>query len=137
MDKVKKIWDRYRDVLLYLIFGALTTLVNYLIYFPLYRCCALPASVSNVVAWAGAVVFAFLTNKPFVFGSHDWSKKVVLPELGKFVGSRVFSGLAETAFLALTVDVLKWHGLVMKVIVSIAVIILNYIASRWFVFKRK
>lgn len=137
MDLIKRIWNRYRDILLYLVFGGLTTLVNYLIYFPLYRYCALPASISNMIAWAGAVFFAFLTNKPFVFGSHDWSKSVVLPELGKFVGSRVFSGLAETGFLALTVDLLKWHGLAMKVIASIAVIILNYIASRWFVFKKK
>lgn len=137
MDKIKQIWNRHRDILLYLFFGGLTTLVNYLIYFPLYHGCDLPASISNIVAWIGAVVFAFLTNKPFVFGSHDWSKEVVFPELGKFVGSRVFSGLAETGFIALTVDFLKWHGLAMKLIASIAVIILNYIASRWFVFKKK
>ena len=137
MDKLKMIWNRYRDILLYLFFGALTTLVNYLIYFPLYHLCVLPASVSNILAWIGAVVFAFLTNKPFVFKSHDWSKNTVLSELGKFVGSRIFSGLVETGWIAITVDLLKWNGLVMKVIASIVVIVLNYIASRWFVFKKK
>lgn len=137
MDIVKRIWNRYRDVLLYLIFGGLTTLVNYLIYFPLHHFCALSAALSNIVAWIGAVVFAFLTNKPFVFQSHDWSRAVVLPELGKFIGSRVFSGLLETGYIALTVDVLKWHSLAMKLIASVAVIIINYVASRWLVFKNK
>ena len=137
MDKMKVLWNRHRDILLYLFFGGLTTLVNYLIYFPLYYYCKLPASVSNALAWIGAVIFAFLTNKPFVFGSHNWSKEVVLQEAGKFVGSRVISGLVETGFIALTVDYLKWHGLTMKVVASIGVIILNYIASRWFVFKKK
>jgi putative flippase GtrA len=137
LDKLKQIWNRYRDVLLYLIFGGLTTLVNYLIYFPLHRYCAFSATISNVFAWIGAVIFAFLTNKPFVFESHDWSKEVVLPELGKFVGSRLFSGLLETGFIALTVDLLKWHSLAMKVISSIAVIVMNYVASRWLIFKKK
>ena len=137
MDKLKKTWNKYRDVLLYLIFGGLTTLVNYLVYFPLHHYCAFSATISNVFAWIGAVIFAFLTNKPFVFESHDWSKAVVLPELGKFVGSRLFSGLLETGFIALTVDLLKWHSLVMKVIASIAVIVMNYVASRWLIFKKK
>lgn len=137
MNWLKQIWNRYRDVLLYLIFGGLTTLVNYLIYFPLHHYCSFPASVSNILAWVGAVIFAFLTNKPFVFQSLDWSKNVVLPELGKFVGSRVVSGLLETGFIALTVDMLKWHSLAMKLIASIAVIVINYVASRWLIFKKK
>lgn len=137
MDKLKQTWSRYRDVLLYLLFGGLTTLVNYLIYFPLYQYCAMSATLSNILAWVGAVIFAFLTNKPFVFQSHDWSKKVVLPELGKFVGSRVFSGLVETGFIGLTVDALKWHSLGMKISASVLVIILNYLASRWLVFSKE
>lgn len=137
MDKLKHIWNRYRGILLYLFFGGLTTLVNYVIYFPLYYFCDMPASVINILAWTCAVIFAFFTNKPFVFESHDWSAEVVFPELGKFVGSRVFSGLAETGLIALTVDLLKWSGTAMKIAASILVIILNYIASRWFVFHKK
>ncbi len=137
MDNIKCIWNRYRDVLLYLIFGGLTTLVNYLIYFHLHHYCFLSATLSNIFAWMGAVAFAFLTNKPFVFQSHDWSRTVVLPELGKFIGSRVFSGLLETGFIALTVDLLNWHSLAMKLIASVAVIIINYVASRWLIFKKR
>ena len=77
---------KHADVLSYLIFGALTTAVNYLIYLPCYNLLGWSAGFSNIIAWIGAVAFAFLTNKPFVFKSHDWSWNVVWPELTKFVG---------------------------------------------------
>jgi putative flippase GtrA len=95
------------------------------------------ASVSSAIAWGVAVVFAFLTNKPFVFQSYDWSGATVLPEFSKFVGSRVFSGLFEIAWIALTVDFLKWNSIAMKLLASVAVIVINYVASRWLVFKKK
>ena len=137
MDKLKSIMIKYWDVLMYLLFGGLTTLVSFLVYALFYNVFEYSATVSNVVSWVIAVAFAYLTNKPFVFKSYDWSLKIVCPELGKFVGCRIGSGIFETAFLALTVDVLNWNGLVMKVVASIVVVILNYIASKLFVFKTK
>ena len=92
MERIRQFMERYKDILIYLVFGVLTTLVNYLVYLPCYNLLGVSASVSNVIAWAVAVVFAYLTNKPFVFRSHDWSLKVVLPELGKFLACRVGSG---------------------------------------------
>lgn len=92
------------EALSYLIFGGLTTVVNYLVYLPCYNLLGLSAGVSNVIAWVVAVAFAFLTNKPFVFRSHDWSARVVWPELTKFVGCRLGSGALETVILLITVD---------------------------------
>lgn len=135
MNKLLNLINKHRDILAYLFFGALTTLVNFLVYAPLYHWAYWSAALSNAAAWIAAVVFAYLTNKPFVFKSYDWSVKTVLPELGKFVGCRIFSGLLETGILALTVDVLAWDGLVMKIIASILVVIFNYIASRLVVFR--
>ena len=126
---------RHYDVLAYLFFGVLTTVVNYLAYIPCYNWLELSASVSNIIAWAVAVAFAFLTNKPFVFKSHDWSSKVLLPELGKFLGCRIGSGILETALLLLTVDWLAWNGNWMKLIASVFVVIVNYIGSKLFVFQ--
>lgn len=130
---VKAHWD----ILSYLFFGVLTTLVNYAVYLPLYNYAGLSAAASNVIAWVAAVAFAFLTNKPFVFGSHDWSLQVVLPELGKFLGCRIGSGLAETAILFLTVDLLAWNGNFWKLLTSVLVVILNYVGSKLLVFKKK
>ena len=106
-------------------------------YFTLYRWEHFSATISNIVAWVCAVVFAFVTNKPFVFQSQDWSRSVLMPEFAKFVGSRIFSGLFETGMLALTVDIFHFHDLAMKLIASVIVIVLNYVASRLLVFRTK
>ena len=136
MDKIRVLIQKYYDVLAYLFFGVLTTAVNYLVYLPCYNMLQLSASVSNVIAWVFAVVFAYLTNKPFVFKSHDWSAKTIIPEFGKFVGSRFVSGALETAMIFVTVDFLRWDGNLMKLITSVLVVILNYIASKLLVFKK-
>ena len=137
LQKIRAIIEKHWDILSYLFFGALTTLVNYLVYFPCYNFLHLSTVASNVIAWVVAVAFAYLTNKPFVFKSHDWSLKTVAPELAKFVGCRVGSGLLETALLFLTVDLLRWNGNLMKIILSVMVVILNYVGSKLLVFRKK
>lgn len=137
IEKIKKLILRYYDVLAYLFFGVLTTLVNYAVYLPCYNLLHWTASVSNVVAWVAAVAFAYLTNKPFVFKSHDWSFSVVWPELTKFVGCRIGSGLLETGIIFVFVDWLQFDGNIFKLITSVLVVILNYFASKLLVFRKK
>ena len=136
VNKIFALIQKHRDILLYLIFGVLTTLVNYAVYLPLYNFAGVSAALSNALAWVAAVAFAFLTNKPFVFGSHDWRPKTLLPELGKFLGCRVGTGLLETAILFLTVDLLHWNGNFWKLATNVLVIIGNYVASKLLVFKK-
>lgn len=131
------LWKRYSDALPYLVFGVLTTLVNYAIYLPVYNLLGLGAALSNGVAWAISVAFAFLTNKPFVFHSHDWSRSVVLPELGKFVSCRLASGAMETGIMFLAVDLLGYNGNIWKLATSVLVVILNYFGSKLLVFRKK
>lgn len=137
IQKVKELIAKYWEVLIYLVFGVLTTVVNYIIYLPVYNILGLSAALSNAIAWVGAVAFAYLTNKPFVFKSHDWSMKTVIPELSKFVGCRVASGAAETVILLVTVDLLHWNGNIWKLLTSVIVVVLNYIGSKLFVFRNK
>lgn len=127
---------RHYDILAYLFFGGLTTAVNYLVYLPCFNLLHLSGAVSNAIAWVAAVAFAFLTNKPFVFKSHDWSLKVVLPELGKFLGCRIGSGVLETAIIFAFVDMLHWDGNLMKLATSVLVVVLNYFGSKFLVFKK-
>ena len=133
---MRKLFQKYADVLAYLVFGVLTTAVNYIIYLPCYNWLGWSAGLSNVLAWVGSVAFAFLTNKPFVFKSHDWSWKTLWPELTKFVGCRLGSGALETVILLLTVDFLGWNGNWMKLITAVLVSVLNYIGSKFLVFKK-
>lgn len=134
---LKRLILKYWNVLSYLFFGGLTTVVNYVVYLPCFNLLGLSAAVSNVIAWAAAVLFAFLTNKPFVFKSHDWSAKTVWSEFTKFVGCRVGSGVLETAIIFVTVDLLCWNGNWMKLATSVLVVILNYFASKLLVFRKK
>lgn len=136
LSKIRALVSKYWDIFSYLFFGVLTTVVNYVVYLPLHNLLELPASVSNAAAWVVAVAFAYLTNKPFVFRSHDWSRQVVLPELAKFVGCRVGSGLAETLILMVAVDLLHWDGNIWKLITSVLVVVLNYVGSKLLVFRK-
>lgn len=136
-NKIKDFITKHWDILSYLMFGVLTTVVNYMVYLPCYNWLGLSATVSNMIAWAASVAFAFLTNKPFVFKSHDWSAKTVWPELTKFVGTRLGSGILETAVIFATVDLLNWNGNIMKLAVSVFVVIINYVGSKLLVFRKK
>lgn len=136
-DKMKTLIQKHWEIIIYLIFGGLTTLVDFLVYWPLFHWLQWSATASNAVAWLAAVAFAFVTNKPFVFKSNDWRPVTLFPEMGKFIGCRLASFVFAEIFLAITVDMLGWHGLLMKVLVSVAVIILNYIGSKLLVFRQK
>ena len=129
-------FTKYKDILIYLVLGAFTTFVNFLVYFPLLNYCSVSAAVANVLAWVAAVLFAFVTNKPFVFKSKDWSIPTLLPEFTKFIGCRLGSGIIETLFIMVTVDVLTWNGNVIKILISVFVVIANYLASKYFVFRK-
>ena len=135
MQGIKQFFSKHREIISYIFFGGLTTLVNYIVYLPCYNLLDLSGALSNAIAWVAAVAFAYVTNKPFVFKSNDWSAKVVVPELTKFVVCRIGSGFAETAIIFLTVDLLNINGNIMKLITSILVVILNYIASKLVVFR--
>lgn len=136
MNHLRDVWGKYRDLAIYLIFGVLTTIVNYLVYFPCYNIWKLDSSVSNAIAWVVSVAFAFVTNKPFVFNSRDWSRSVVLPELTKFLSCRIGSGIAETLLLLLTVDLLHWNGNLWKIVTGVLVVVVNYVGSKLFVFRK-
>ena len=83
MKRILELLKKHEEIISYLFFGGLTTVVNYLVYLPCYNLLGISGAVSNVIAWIAAVAFAYLTNKPFVFKSHNWSAKTVLPELTK------------------------------------------------------
>lgn len=142
LERTKAFIKKHREIIVYLLIGALTTVVNFAIYLPLLWWAKLPASVSNAIAWVIVILFAYVTNKLFVFNSKDWSAKIALPEFLKFVGCRVVSGIFETVFLALTIDLpqlgdLKWYSLIMKLLACIGVVILNYVGSKLLVFRKK
>ena len=136
-QKLRALLCRSRELIAYLLFGFLTTVVNYLVYYPCYNLLNLGAGSSNVIAWLVSVCVAFVTNKAFVFKSDEWSGVTVWKEALSFVGGRAASGVIETAALVILVDNLGWNGNLMKVLLSVIVLICNYVISKWLVFRKK
>ena len=136
IQKIRILLEKYREIISYLFFGVLTTLVNFVVYLPVYNILGMSASVSNMIAWVAAVVFAYFVNKIFVFRSLDWSRKTVIPELTKFVTARVLSGVLETGILLVTVDILGWNGNIWKFVTQVLVVISNYVFSKLIVFRK-
>lgn len=127
---MQSLWKRYGHLLSYLFFGVLTTAVNWAVFYPLHNAADMNATLAKAIAWLAAVIFAFLTNKPFVYHSRDWSAKVAVPEFFEFVGCRLFSGLLEIGFIFVTVDLLHWNGNIMNLVVAFFVVVINYIGGK-------
>ena len=129
-------YNKYKEGLLYLFFGGCTTLIN-IISFIILRQFKLSVDVSNIIAWLIAVIFAFITNKLFVFDSKNTDRKTVMKETISFLIARVISLGIDTGLLHLMIDFMKIHEVIAKVISNIVVIIVNYIFSKLFIFKKE
>ena len=143
MNKIKDWAISHKDIVLYLIFGGLTTFVNFIIYTIGVKVLSAPITVSNIVAWFVAVIFAYITNKIFVFESKTTNAKELLREIALFLSARITSGLFEIVgvpflvWIGLNQTIFGIEGMVAKVLVSVIVIVLNYVFSKIFIFKKK
>lgn len=134
---MKKLWNlflKYREAITYLFFGGLTTVINIAVY---YICAAIGMStaIANAIAWILSVLFAYITNRIWVFRSHS-SGKALMKEFGSFVACRVATGVLDEIIMIVGVDVLGIWGLGVKVFANILVIILNYVFSKLLIFRR-
>ena len=129
-------YRKHQEVLSYFIFGIFTTLVNWLVFFCLFCFVGVNYVVSNVIAWKVAIIFAYVTNKIFVFKSKKNDFLSVLYEFSLFVGCRVFSGGVDILILVLFVELLLMPEWLAKLITNVFIIIINYIFSKILVFKK-
>ena len=134
---MKDLYLRYKDMFLYLFFGICTTAVNILIYYICAHWLNFSTIVSTAVAWVLAVVFAFVTNKLFVFESRSWNRKVLAKEVPSFFLCRAATGGLDIAIMYVGVDRMRLFDVGVKVISNVIVIILNYMASKWMIFKKR
>ena len=136
---LKKLADWYRnhqEGMRYLIFGALTTLVNIVAYAVFYYIFHISNGVSNVIAWIIGATFAYITNKFYVFNSKVNTKTELLKEIVYFYGCRLITLAIDEGIMIVAVDKLGWNALLMKIIANIIVIILNFIFSKILIFKK-
>lgn len=135
---------RYKQVLLYLFFGALTTAVDWAISFVLYAFWSSAIEqtpwiihAADVIAWTGAVLFAFFTNRGLVFESSRRGFLPVCAELGMFAAGRVATLLMQEAIVAVMFTWLGINKYVVKIIAAVVVVITNYFISKFIVFRKK
>ena len=121
-----------KELFFYIIFGILTTLVNILVYIFFTRVFSLNYIVSNVLAWFFSVLFAYVTNRIWVFESDNIN---ILKDIILFFSGRLFSVIVDTALMFLFIDLLLVSDSISKIVIQIIVVILNYIISKFIVFK--
>ena len=123
-------------VVMYLVFGVLTTLVDWVAY-RILRLSGLGYMFSNVAAWGAAVIFAFVTNKFMVFNSKSVDRLVIIKEFISFVGARVFSLLLQLVGIELMIDYANINEYIAKAVMTVVVVVCNYVFSKLFIFKDK
>ena len=163
MKKLTQLYHKHKELVLYIVFGALTTLVNYIVYSAFYFLLRSGLGednavlAANVAAWVAAVAFAYVTNKLFVFEQKSWAAPVIRRELPSFLSARLFSLVMEEILLLLLIktwkggilawlesllnlpreDIATWYDICVKLPTQAMVLVLNYFFSKFVVFRKK
>lgn len=131
-----KIFKKYKEVILYVFFGGCTTLVNIVIYFICAHAVSLNTTISTIISWIVSVTFAYTTNKIWVFESRNKRSTDLFKEIVSFYGCRLTTGIIDLLIMILFVDILKFNDMIIKILSNILVIVLNYIASKVYIFTK-
>ena len=134
---IRKLMDKYRDVIPYLVFGVLTTIVNIVAYWVCAHPLRLGIMVSTVIAWVLSVLFAYVTNRKWVFHSEASGAGEILREIISFFGARLATGLLDMLFMYIFAERLGLNDTVIKICSNVVVVILNYIFSKFLIFRHK
>lgn len=139
MGKIKSLYVEYKEVINYLIFGVLTTVISLVTYY-LFTFTFLDATkvvelqIANILSWVISVLFAYVTNRKFVFESKNDN---LMKEISSFFGSRVVTLVFDMVIMFVGVTLLKSNDKIVKIISQVVVIVSNYLFSKLFVFKKK
>ncbi len=133
---IKKIIETYREIISYLFFGVCTTLVNFIIYFACTKIFDVNYLLSNAVSWIGAVAFAYVTNRIWVFQSKTKGIRAIFKEMTTFVSCRIVSGILDMLIMFVGVDLLGISDGITKFATQVVVVVLNYIFSKLIIFRK-
>ena len=151
MKTITTIFIKYKEIITYIIFGVLTTVVNFFAFWLFKKILGENLYlVNNAIAWVIGVVFAYITNKLFVFESKSWNLKLITKEITGFLGARIFSFLVEEGGMFLFISVLglgekslellgftMTGQFIVKLLLAVIVVVLNYVFSKFFIFRKQ
>ena len=133
---MKELLLKYKEIIAYLFFGGLTTVVNIVVYFICTSVLGLNYLVANAISWVVSVAFAYVTNRTWVFESKVKGFSAILREMTTFVGCRVVAGVMDMAIMFVSVDVIGIPDSAAKFITQVVVVVLNYIFSKLIIFRK-
>ena len=138
INQIQGLYKQYKEIINYLVFGVLSTIVNFVSYYIFAKIIVIDEVISSGLAWFCSVTFAYITNKIFVFESKTTTVKEFFKEMVSFFLARVFSGaLCDVGTFAVMVKVFNINDIFAKIVTQVMVIILNYILSKFIIFKNK
>lgn len=141
MEKITKYYKKYEEIIKYLLFGVLTTIFNFVTYYVLVFLCGteegIVGIVCNVIATIASILFAYITNRRFVFNSKSNGKKEIFKEMFSFFSCRAFSFFIDFLIYLIGCTIMKLPSFIVKMVSQVVVTILNYIFSKLIVFKNK
>lgn len=137
LKTVQPFYQRFREQLLYLFFGGLTTFLSIFLFWLLTERLSMNALVANVIVWVICVLFAYVTNRTWVFKEKAHDTSGIAWECISFFAGRLGTLALEELVLWIGIDCLGIHGMVVKVVAQVLVIVGNYVISKWFVFRDK
>lgn len=139
MKTIKNLYQKYQEIINYLIVGVLTTLISLITYYALVQTILNPENtlelqIANVISWIISVLFAYITNRKYVFQSKSNN---IAKEFTSFTGSRVLTLLGDMLIMFVGVSIFHGNDKLIKLISQIIVIVANYLLSKIFVFQKK
>lgn len=126
-----------RELIKYIFFGVLTTFVNYIVYFQAISLIKINYLLANIIAWIVSVIFAYITNKYYVFENKGITFYILMKEIFLFFAARIISVVIETSILFIGIEIINIKSYIIKIIASIFVVIINYFLSKYFIFSKK
>lgn len=130
------LFEKYREILAYGFFGVCTTVVNLVVYWIMAHVLGLATVPSTIIAWFVSVLFAYVTNRKWVFASNKHAYLAIFREILSFFTCRLATGILDWIIMYAFVDILHFNDIAIKFVVNLVVIIFNYIASKLLIFKR-
>ena len=135
---ISNLWKKYKELFFYGVFGVGATVINIVSYRVLANTFGKKYFlIANIIAWILAFIFAFITNKLFVFESRSWETQIAMKEFVGFLSARLATGILDTVLMWLFVSIISLDDTLSKIIINILIIIINYIASKFFIFKKE
>ena len=135
---MKELFNKYKEIIMYLIFGVLTTVISLIVYYALTYTILNPNNsiylqIANILSWIAGVLFAYFTNRKYVFESKNENK---LKEFISFVGARVTTLIVDMIIMGVGVTFLHINDKILKLISQVLVVIANYVLSKLIIFKK-